>query len=203
MQICMPRSRHRSSLHTQMADCATASSSTTVVLRKRKRASSPLVLRISSSPAPTSHSESEYEPQHSPISPVVSITLDAGPSRAPIARKKKYTCDFEGCHKAYSKPARLAEHQRSHTGDVRPSSIFFMPTLMLATAAIRLQNLRQVIPPRKPSTGALALPLARVLQAVYLRRGRVRQALLDVPASPRARKPAQGREALQGTFGVL
>lgn len=188
--------------HSQMADCAGPSSSTTVVLRKRKRATSPLVLRLSSSPAPTSHSESEYDPQYSPVSPVVSITLDAGPSERSIARKKKYACDFEGCHKAYSKPARLAEHQRSHTGDVCLSSILFALIFMLAAEAFRLQNLQQIIPARKPSTGALTLASARVGQAVHLRGGRVRQTLLDDPTSPCARKSAQGREALQGTSDI-
>ncbi|TFY59614.1 hypothetical protein EVJ58_g5676 [Rhodofomes roseus] len=95
------------------------STSTTVVLRKRKRDDSPLVLRISSSPTPSytaSHSESEYE--QSPHSPVISISLGPGPSRGHVKNKKKrYTCDFDGCDKSYSKPSRLAEHQRSHTGD--------------------------------------------------------------------------------------
>jgi len=32
--------------------------------------------------------------------------------------KKHYHCTYEGCDKAYSKPSRLEEHERSHTGDV-------------------------------------------------------------------------------------
>jgi general transcription factor IIIA len=32
--------------------------------------------------------------------------------------KKRFHCTFEGCDKAYSKPSRLQEHQRSHTGEV-------------------------------------------------------------------------------------
>ena len=159
------------------------SSSTTVVLRKRKRPASPLCLRLSASPAPSQATSTEYEPP------------DAGPSTPP---KKRYACDFDGCDKAYSKPARLAEHQRSHTGDVRPSSILVVPTLTLAAEAIRLQNLQQVVPARKPSPGPLALAPARVRQAVPLPRARVRQALLDAPASPRTHKPPQGRETLQG-----
>ncbi|KXN87363.1 Transcription factor IIIA [Leucoagaricus sp. SymC.cos] len=31
--------------------------------------------------------------------------------------KKRYQCTYEGCDKAYSKPSRLAEHERSHTGE--------------------------------------------------------------------------------------
>lgn len=29
----------------------------------------------------------------------------------------RYPCDFKGCHKSYSKPSRLKEHQRVHTGE--------------------------------------------------------------------------------------
>lgn len=35
-----------------------------------------------------------------------------------IGVKKRYQCTHEGCDKAYSKPSRLAEHERSHTGEV-------------------------------------------------------------------------------------
>ncbi|KAF4621040.1 hypothetical protein D9613_000365 [Agrocybe pediades] len=35
--------------------------------------------------------------------------------------KKCYQCTFEGCDRSYSKPSRLEEHQRSHTGQ-RPFS---------------------------------------------------------------------------------
>lgn len=32
--------------------------------------------------------------------------------------KKRYQCTYNGCNNAYSKPSRLAEHERSHTGEV-------------------------------------------------------------------------------------
>jgi len=32
--------------------------------------------------------------------------------------KKRYRCTFDGCGKGYSKPSRLEEHERSHTGQV-------------------------------------------------------------------------------------
>ncbi|QSL64537.1 hypothetical protein MERGE_001838 [Pneumocystis wakefieldiae] len=32
-------------------------------------------------------------------------------------QKKIYKCTFEGCNKAYSKPCRIEEHLRSHTGE--------------------------------------------------------------------------------------
>jgi hypothetical protein len=34
---------------------------------------------------------------------------------------KWHSCTFPGCNKAYRKPTRLREHQRSHTGEVRYS----------------------------------------------------------------------------------
>jgi hypothetical protein len=40
------------------------------------------------------------------------------PKRSPRSTKKKYNCTFEGCEKAYTKPTRLEEHKRSHTGEV-------------------------------------------------------------------------------------
>lgn len=33
-------------------------------------------------------------------------------------RQKSYLCEWEGCGKAYTKPAKLKEHQLSHTGEV-------------------------------------------------------------------------------------
>ncbi|KAG4304610.1 hypothetical protein PORY_002003 [Pneumocystis oryctolagi] len=32
--------------------------------------------------------------------------------------KKVYACRYEGCGKVYSKPCRMEEHLRSHTGEV-------------------------------------------------------------------------------------
>lgn len=35
--------------------------------------------------------------------------------------KRLYCCTFEGCGKSYTKPVRLEEHERTHTGEVRES----------------------------------------------------------------------------------
>lgn len=32
--------------------------------------------------------------------------------------KRIYKCTFNGCEKSYTKPSRLEEHERSHSGDV-------------------------------------------------------------------------------------
>ncbi|KAH9946789.1 hypothetical protein B0H21DRAFT_877046 [Amylocystis lapponica] len=91
----------------------------TVVLRKRKRPTETLVLHLASSPSPSYDplgTESEYEPD--PASQAGPSTAGAdnstNTSRTPNGQ---YECTYEGCSKAYTKPSRLAEHQRSHTGD--------------------------------------------------------------------------------------
>lgn len=92
--------------------------SSTVVLRKRKHSQveDPLVLHLSSSPSPSydPYSESDYDTSKSSFAIPTS-------SYAPqeTLSKKRYKCSHDGCRKAYSKPSRLAEHERSHTGDVR------------------------------------------------------------------------------------
>ncbi|GAA5820645.1 hypothetical protein JCM3770_003565, partial [Rhodotorula araucariae] len=39
------------------------------------------------------------------------------PNETSGGRKKKYLCAWPGCGKAYTRPVRLEEHQRSHTGE--------------------------------------------------------------------------------------
>ncbi|KAI0265917.1 hypothetical protein BC834DRAFT_157744 [Gloeopeniophorella convolvens] len=84
----------------------------TTVLGKRK-ASRPYVLHLSGT---SGAEESEYEPP---------AQTTAGPSRRPVLvngklvldSKRIYQCTFERCDKSYTKPSRLEEHERSHTGD--------------------------------------------------------------------------------------
>ncbi|KAI0670027.1 hypothetical protein C8Q78DRAFT_160837 [Trametes maxima] len=93
-----------------------SSTATTITLRKRKHRDS-LVIHLSS-PSPShendpAYTESEYDPgQTSDVPPPPVPTRARTPKR-----EKRYACSFEGCSKAYSKPSRLAEHKRSHTGD--------------------------------------------------------------------------------------
>ncbi|KAI0065732.1 hypothetical protein BV25DRAFT_1879591 [Artomyces pyxidatus] len=89
------------------------SSSTVTVLGKRKTRGN-LVLHLSGASGTDSASEYELQPT-------------AGPSRAPIlingkvvaGTTRRYQCTYDGCDKAYTKPSRLEEHERSHTG-LRP-----------------------------------------------------------------------------------
>jgi len=89
----------------------------TTVLGKRKAYSQTDCLVLHLSPAPTSsssqpdHSES-YQPSISQNPPII-INGSLVPGT-----KKCYRCTFGGCKKAYAKPSRLEEHQRTHTGQV-------------------------------------------------------------------------------------
>ncbi|KAF8895708.1 hypothetical protein CPB84DRAFT_1782257 [Gymnopilus junonius] len=89
----------------------------TTVLGKRKnsRQSEPLILHLS--PPPTSTLPEQFDSDSS-------FPVASGSRPAPILvngslvlkTKKCYRCTFEGCEKAYTKPTRLEEHERSHTG---------------------------------------------------------------------------------------
>lgn len=84
---------------------------TTTVLGKRSRNK----VHVGVIHLPSSCSE------HSDLEPVAS-TSQAKPvlinGRLVANTKKRYRCTFAGCDKAYTKPSRLEEHERSHTGEV-------------------------------------------------------------------------------------
>ncbi|KIK68994.1 hypothetical protein GYMLUDRAFT_91402 [Collybiopsis luxurians FD-317 M1] len=80
---------------------------TVSVLGKRRAsvsASSSYVLHLNSSPEPAIEL-----PSKKPI--IINGKLTSGNT------KKRYQCTFAGCEKAYTKPSRLVEHTRSHTGE--------------------------------------------------------------------------------------
>lgn len=93
-------------------------STTTVVLGKRKARSSEdqLTLRLESSPPAFSDFPTESETETSDSYKHISTSAAHTP---PSKVERPYRCTYEGCSKAYTKPSRLAEHERSHTGDVR------------------------------------------------------------------------------------
>ncbi|KAF9018466.1 hypothetical protein BDZ89DRAFT_1165183 [Hymenopellis radicata] len=80
------------------------------VLGKRK--ADELVLRLASSPEPT-ESDADYIHEATTSKHIIvngELVIDT---------KKRYKCTFAGCDKAYTKPSRLEEHERTHTG-LRP-----------------------------------------------------------------------------------
>lgn len=98
---------------------STSRISTSIVLGKRK--AERLVLHLASSPEPSqTQSDSDFQPpafNHASSSKTSSLIVVNGQLVAHT--KKKYMCTISGCSKAYSKPSRLEEHERSHTGEVR------------------------------------------------------------------------------------
>ena len=82
----------------------------TAVLGKRKTQQE-YVLRLTSSPEPTA-----YDSDCATSNPVSHPILVNGVLVEKT--KKRYKCTFSGCDKAYTKPSRLAEHERTHTGEV-------------------------------------------------------------------------------------
>lgn len=85
------------------------------VLGKRKyRPTTDFVLRLASSPEP-GHTDSEYELASTSKSDIISKPILVNGELVSYT-KKRYRCTFTGCDKGYTKPSRLEEHERSHTG---------------------------------------------------------------------------------------
>ncbi|KAJ7076889.1 hypothetical protein B0H15DRAFT_575332 [Mycena belliarum] len=83
------------------------------VLGKRSRASSVYLLRLTSSPEPCGASNTDSEVIASTSKSSLPILVNG--TLVPHT-KRRYKCTYEGCCKAYSKPSRLEEHERSHSG---------------------------------------------------------------------------------------
>ena len=114
--------------------------SQSIVLGKRKHLiDNDLVLRLTS-PSNDELSDggapSTHESQTPIAGPSVKHMLVNG-SLVPIS-KKRYRCSAPGCSKAYTKPSRLEEHERSHTGDVR---VFVSPCSIACDAVISRDRL--------------------------------------------------------------
>jgi general transcription factor IIIA len=100
---------------------------TTTVLGKRKNkvTSETLLLQLSASESNHDQSDvSRYEPE-SEAESRQALQNSGRKSEFVLVNgslvknaKKKFHCTFSGCDKSYSKPCRLEEHERSHTGEV-------------------------------------------------------------------------------------
>ncbi|KAF8972906.1 hypothetical protein BDZ97DRAFT_1649233 [Flammula alnicola] len=91
--------------------------STVLGKRKATRQIDTLVLHLS--PTPTSEtplpdqSDCESSGQQASTSKGLPIIING---QLVEDTKRRYRCMFKGCEKAYTKPSRLEEHERSHTG---------------------------------------------------------------------------------------
>ncbi|CAA7261641.1 unnamed protein product [Cyclocybe aegerita] len=89
----------------------------TVLGKRKTRQNDNLVLHLTSPELSSTHLPDQSDSE--PSGPRSSTS-----TRAPLLingslvahTKKKYQCTFNGCEKAYTKPSRLEEHERSHTG---------------------------------------------------------------------------------------
>ena len=120
-------------------DAAAVVTVSSMVLRKRSRGHDERLVLHLSSPPPNQvpESESDYEPEV--VSHSVSVPCTSTKQEKVSNGEKSYICDFEGCMKAYTKPSRLIEHQRTHTGEVCSTKLFpFDYLLIYGKATIRL-----------------------------------------------------------------
>jgi hypothetical protein len=71
-------------------------------------------------------SEPEYEPVSKPDLPRQPVIVNG---QLLLNPKRIYKCTFNGCEKSYTKPSRLEEHERSHSGDVS-KLLTYMPCVL-------------------------------------------------------------------------
>ena len=106
---------------------------TATVLGKRKTQQE-YVLRLTSSPEPTTYDSDCAASKSSPGSQPILVN-----GVLVEKTKKRYKCTFSGCDRAYAKPSRLAEHERTHTGEARQMQFFLKKSPeQLLTATVRL-----------------------------------------------------------------
>jgi general transcription factor IIIA len=113
---------------TSTTSVTTVINSASVLGKRKSRRSDTFILHLASSPELSSVlSDSDFEPPRTaPSGPPILVngTLVAN-------TKKRYKCSHNDCDKSYSKPSRLAEHERSHTGLVRNDNLCILHLLLI------------------------------------------------------------------------
>lgn len=97
--------------------------------------------------------------------------------------KKCYRCTYQGCEKAYSKPSRLEEHERSHTGQVSIyMALKIRDSSQRPSETICLWHLRKILFERNTSTCACSITFTRECTPFTMRKTWLRETVLDIPA---------------------
>ncbi|KAG6333160.1 hypothetical protein ID866_5927 [Astraeus odoratus] len=98
---------------------ATASTlSSTTVLGKRRKSRTSLILSAGNAYTDETGTETDIEMLGEPSAQTATsdlLSLSEPPAKGD--KKTRYPCTYAGCTKSYSKPSRLSEHYRSHTGE--------------------------------------------------------------------------------------
>lgn len=68
---------------------------------------------------PSSPSSTDFSQTVKPSSTAPNAEATSSKRPFPSRTERRFKCTFEGCDKAYTKPTRLLDHERSHTGLVR------------------------------------------------------------------------------------
>ena len=122
---------------------------TTTVLGKRKNrdTSETLFLQLSASESNHEQSDVSWKEPESEVESSQTLRTTKQKSEFVLVNgslvknaKKKYHCTFSGCNKSYSKPCRLEEHERSHTGEVGLSFQIFAFDLRRLAESCRSQR---------------------------------------------------------------
>ena len=92
--------------------------STVLGKREAVRREENLIIHLNTGRASNSPCTSQDKQSESDFNHVISKThIIVNGSLVPNT-KKCYRCSYKSCEKAYTKPSRLEEHERSHTGHV-------------------------------------------------------------------------------------
>jgi general transcription factor IIIA len=126
LRLLLPMSLATSSIGSRIVEVVIHSNiSKAISLGKRKGSASPApsCSSTASSQATEEADDSDYDDSeedeaHVDVWGSETELRGVHPSGSHTPSERPYRCTYQNCMKSYMKPSRLAEHQRSHTGEV-------------------------------------------------------------------------------------